>query len=187
MAMLGCEDGTEVESERMNSESLMTDEAFWGLIEEAKNPDFGRDSRPARLKELLEKRGPYEIAAFDAKYHDALGRAYRWDLWGAAYIIGGGCSDDGFRYFCDFLISEGREVFERALVDPDSLAELDDVGEAELEAYGYAAGEAFEALSGKKLPPTGSGLPTDPVGSDWEEEDLGRLFPRLAKKYDWDT
>jgi len=36
-----------------------------------------------------------------------LNKAYTWDLWGAAYLINGGCSDDGFEYFRRWLVSRG--------------------------------------------------------------------------------
>ena len=52
--------------------------------------------------------------------------AYTWDLWGAAYLINGGCSDDGFAYFRSWLISRGRAAYEEAVRDPDSLADLVD-------------------------------------------------------------
>lgn len=42
----------------------------------------------------------------------------------AASLILGGCSDDGFEYFRGRLIAQGREVFERSVADPDSLADL---------------------------------------------------------------
>jgi uncharacterized protein DUF4240 len=32
-------------------------------------------------------------------------------------------SDDSFADFCDWLIGQGREVYERAIADPDSLGD----------------------------------------------------------------
>ena len=40
-----------------------------------------------------------EIEAFDRLLYEKIDAAYRWSLWGAAYVINGGCSDDGFEYF----------------------------------------------------------------------------------------
>jgi hypothetical protein len=48
-----------------------------------------------------------------------MNRAYPWDLWGAAFVINGGCSDDGCERFRARLIMQGRDVFERALDDPE--------------------------------------------------------------------
>ena len=38
-------------------------------------------------------------------------------LWDAAYLINGGCSDDGFDYFRGWLVDQGRETFERCLAE----------------------------------------------------------------------
>jgi hypothetical protein len=50
--------------------------------------------------------------------------SYRNLLWAAAYLINGGCSDDGFESFRCWLIVQGRTVFERSVADPDTLADL---------------------------------------------------------------
>ena len=74
--------------------------------------------------------------------YDQFWRAYRWDSWAAAYSIGSGCSDDGFTDFRYFLISMGREVFERALADPESLlsvARAPGVEDVFFGDFGYAA------------------------------------------------
>jgi hypothetical protein len=52
-----------------------------------------------------------------------MAESYRWDLWGAAYLINGGCSDDGFDYFRGWLLSQGRAIWQATLADPDSLAD----------------------------------------------------------------
>ena len=49
--------------------------------------------------------------------------SYHYNLWDAAHLIVQGCSDDWFEYFRAWLISMGREVYEQALQNPDSLAE----------------------------------------------------------------
>jgi hypothetical protein len=50
--------------------------------------------------------------------------SYRSPLWAAAYVINGGCSDDGFENFRSRLITQGRQVYERTVADPDTLADL---------------------------------------------------------------
>ncbi|MER7341367.1 DUF4240 domain-containing protein [Streptomyces sp. NPDC000075] len=37
---------------------------------------------------------------------------------GTAHGANGGCSDDGFDYFCGWLITQGPEAFERVVADP---------------------------------------------------------------------
>ena len=53
---------------------------------------------------------------------------YTWDLWGVAYILKGGCSDDGFEYFRAWLIARGRDFVAQALADPEGLGVAIDPG-----------------------------------------------------------
>lgn len=74
-----------------------------------------------------------------------------WNLWGAAYVINGGCSDDCFEYFRGWLVLQGRETFERALANPDSLAVHPQLeGAAELEEVLYVARTVYQAKTGKE-------------------------------------
>jgi hypothetical protein len=70
----------------------------------------------------LEPLSVEEIESFDKHFVQFSRQAYTWDLWGAAFIINGGCSDDGFQYFRWWLISRGRDWFYRALREPNTPA-----------------------------------------------------------------
>jgi hypothetical protein len=48
----------------------------------------------------------------------------RSSLWAAAYVINGGCSDDGFDYFRAWLMLQGQGTFGQAVADLDSPADL---------------------------------------------------------------
>ena len=157
---------------------------FWSLIDKARVSD-GADTE-ARVQGLAKVLTPLpkgELASFQDHYDSLIRLSYRWDLWGAAYIINGGCSDDGFRYFRDWLISEGREVFEKALASPDSLADLPQIESADLESFGYAATEVAERKGFGELDRDFSTEGTDPIGEQGSEDDVAGLFPRLAAKY----
>src|SRR5271169_5861141 len=69
---------------------------------------------------LLRKDDAREFAVL---FDSMMDRAYSYGLWGAAYVIHGGCGDDAFTDFRASLISRGKEAFERAIRDPDSLAD----------------------------------------------------------------
>lgn len=152
--------------------------AFWALIDASRGAGAGDiEAQVAALTDALAKLPPDAIIAFDGIFRDHLARAYRWDLWAAAYIINGGCSDDGFEYFRSWLIVQGEQVFNAALADPETLvdrAEPDAEGEGML----HAASEAFDACVGAKLPLT-SAHPPEPAGERWSEDELPRRFPRL--------
>jgi len=162
----------------------MDDELFWAFIGAARDA-AGDDveDRVAGLEQVLLNHHPDEVMAFQHKYDELLARACRWDLWGAAFLMNGGCSDDGFRYFRDWLISEGEAVFEAALADPQSLADVQQDEEFELEAFGYVAAEVYEQMTDAPLPKGRSVEPAAPAGKEWAEDDLPALFPRLAKKF----
>ena len=98
---------------------------FWRMIEAAKRESGGDvDAQVSTLQDALAKLPPEEIIGFEKISDEMYARSYRWDLWGAAYLINGGCSDDGFDYFRGWLVAQGRATWERAVADPDSLADL---------------------------------------------------------------
>jgi hypothetical protein len=165
-------------------ESVMDLDTFWTIVDGV-HAQAG-NNLDARIKSLqieLAMRSLDEIQAFQRQYDRQIVASYRWDLWGAAYVMNGGCSDDGFRYFRDWLISEGRMTFESAMKSPDSLADLPKVELAENELFGYVALHAYSAKGGGELDRDMSTEAAEPQGKSWDEADLSRLFPRLSKKY----
>jgi hypothetical protein len=138
----------------------MDNDTFWGLVDTAR---AGAAEAGEPLDEVLvarlAQRPRREILEFQERFdelHDAL---YRWDVWAAAYLIGGGCSDDSFMDFRAGVIGLGRDWYERVAVDPDSLAAHPVVREAATdlrdrpetlfhEDMNYVAGGAFEQITG---------------------------------------
>ena len=156
---------------------------FWDIIGKAKDLSDDYDGRPENLKSILTKLSPEKIIQFKDHYYTKLANSYRWDLWGAAYTINGGCSDDGFDYWCDFLISEGKSVYENALENPESLAELEDIEDAELEDFRYAIEDAYTELTGNEFPSFTVNRSPEPIGDQWDEDNLSELYPKLNAKY----
>jgi hypothetical protein len=165
---------------------LMPEDIFWNIIMTSFNEAAGEiDLQGKALAALLQKLPLQDIIAFQNRYRQLRGAAYTWPLWGAAYIINGGCGDDGFCYFRDWLIAQGPEVYAKALADPELLVNLDlDEDETEAEGMAYVAESVFEER-------TGEDLPAEYVenyeisGNEWKEEgdDLARMFPKLWEKY----
>ncbi|MFF8015576.1 DUF4240 domain-containing protein [Streptomyces sp. NPDC007929] len=73
----------------------MNTDRFWNIIESARSSAaISGVPFDEALVELLAGHPPQEILEYVERFdevHDAL---YRWDVWAAAYLIGGGCSDD---------------------------------------------------------------------------------------------
>jgi hypothetical protein len=125
-----------------------------------------------------------EVQTFHRYFDECVDRAYTWELWAAAYIIGGGCSDDKFSDFRATLISMGRRTFERALADPESLADIDyDAETARYEGYQYGPTTVERELGGAQRRVRYQPHPRKPSGKEWNEDDVAELYPKLAKKY----
>jgi hypothetical protein len=161
----------------------MNADHFWKIIEEAKDRADDGEEQVELVYERLKTLSPDEIVGFDQLYDEFHARAYRWDLWGAAYLMNGGCSDDGFEYFRGWLISRGRAVYEQVLGDPDRLAGefSPDRDDYELESLLYAAARAYEVATGQEMPARERVLP-ELVGQQWNEDDLDEMFPALSAR-----
>lgn len=156
---------------------------FWEIINKAKTAAGNAHERPQALRVLLRELEPSEIQSFYETYKLNIYAAYTWPLWGAAYIINGGCSDDCFDYFRDWLISEGQDAFENAVNNPESLADLPFIEEAELEEFRYIADEVYEEKTGQDMMPNRVPHPGEPIGTEWDEDEVYKLYPRIADKY----
>ncbi|GAA1585730.1 hypothetical protein GCM10009678_80400 [Actinomadura kijaniata] len=115
-----------------------------------------------------------------------LTESYRGDLWGAAYLINGGASDDGFDYFRGWLVSQGRAVYEAALADPDSLAAVPKVREAASAGHCLEDGailslawNAYEHKTGEQLPPDNATYSCPNIDSDWDFDNAPETERRL--------
>src|SRR5262245_49713213 len=132
----------------------MDTKQFWKMIEHAKGhaQDLGHAYvQIAILRGLLEKLTLNEIVEFDYILNTLMARSYHYDLWAAAYLINGGCSDDGFEYFRGWLILQGEKVFEDALKDPESLAQVAEPDVENEDILGLAV-ESYQKRTGKELP-----------------------------------
>lgn len=174
----------------------MNEETFWKIIRKAchkQSKKCGQIPRPIddwdeRLVEALEKLEPDDIIEWNHIFDRFAARAYTRDLWGAAYWINGGASDDGFYYFRCWLIGMGKEVYEKALENPDTLANVidtDDNSEAEIYA---AAHQAWMLATGNddEAPYPARNEVAELQGEKWnfdDEEEVRRRFPRLAKMF----
>jgi hypothetical protein len=173
-------------------------DTFWSLVEDTRAeaaeaaPDSVVEEHVATLTAALEELSDDEVRGFDRQLRAARGRANRWDLWAAAYVALGGASDDSFLDFRNWLISHGRDVFERALADPDSVADLEwdedenDFGSAE--EWSYAALEVLEerGLEEEDVSDEEDDQFGEPAGEPFPEDDdswFAARLPRLWAKY----
>lgn len=129
-----------------------------------------------------------------------LRRAYRDDLNDIADVISGGLNENGRVNFSAWLVGQGREIYEKILVDPTSLADIVSIEERyniEAEELLFVGQIAYRNKTGSE--------DFDPVVSDSEQsphreglrkssasvqEFLGRFkekYPEIWAKFGWDS
>lgn len=191
----------------------MNVDGFWAVVESAGASLDGRtgddgEAVAAALVTRLAAISPEDILQFQELFdqlHDAL---YRWDVWAAAYLIGGGCSDDSFIDFRAGVIALGRGWYERVLASPDGLADHpvvrqaaaeEDDGALFAESVNYVASEAYEEVTGgddeafyeamKARQHVAVGIDEareSDMGEDFDfddDDEMRRRLPRLAELF----
>lgn len=160
--------------------------AFWELIDKTREAAKGEPQKQSDwLTEELVKLSAQEIIAFDEIFHDLKDKAYMGNLWDAAFIIMYYCSDSGFEEFREWLVGRGKEAYENALVDPETLVNVLEVGEQVYPTLLSPAMEAYEKVTGKDMPPQSrkwAELQGEPTGDDRQDEIFAR-FPKLTAKF----
>lgn len=166
----------------------MDESEFWNLVETARS---ARGPVNDALVELLADRPLEDLVSFQRRFDAVTNQVHRWDVWAAAYLIGGGCSDDSFDDFRAGLVALGRAWFDRVVADPDDLAShplvLEAAGSADAsevifdEEFGFAASTAadddeefWEALSAGDDDADGPDL-----GPGWDFDDRREMAARL--------
>ena len=182
----------------MKSRPTADDSWFWATIEASRAdwdpnaPDHFQTGNQARQAALLEKvLGALDVDGvlrFGREFSRHFWHAYRRDLWDAAYVIEGGCGDDGFMDFRFWLISMGRDVFEKAVADPRSLADAafrPGVEYAGFEDFGAIVGRVYRAKASAELPAFSEYHLDEPVGKGaLSEQGREARYPRLAELAD---
>jgi len=171
----------------ISSDNLIDEDKFWKIIQTTKdnlNGDFKEQQE--KLANELRKLAPDDIILFGNRFRYFRGQANTWELWGAIYIIHGGCGDDSFNDFREWVIGQGKDFYYKTIKDPESLVEFDTetMDGIEWEGLGYVPSTVFEEITGKEMPyPFQEQIET--TGNEWAEEsdDLKNMFPKLAAKF----
>jgi hypothetical protein len=165
------------------SGDCMPEDKFWQLIADSRDASGGdSEGQESALTALLHELPLNDLITFQNRYRQLRGQAYTWPLWGAVYIINGGCGDDSFCYFRDWLIAQGREVYTNTMADPEWLASLK-LPEEETDLDGdiisskaifaeemaYVADSVFQRRTGKHIPAEFAEN-HELTGQEWTEE-----------------
>jgi len=141
-------------SNNLTKTSEMLDEnLYWQIVQESLNNSGTQDGQQEYLVKRLQNLNPKDIVGFRLRTDKLLYDTYNSEMWCAGYIINGGCSDDGFEYFRNWVVSRGNDVYYKAKQNPDTLIEqVDEVAEFyEFEDFWYVALKAFKNKTGKDL------------------------------------
>jgi hypothetical protein len=169
---------------------MRTDD-FWAVIDRA---TADRPASPAdvakRAAADLATRDPEEIVAWARHLDRVMVASGTEDLWAAAYVIHGGCSEEGFDSFRGWLIAHGRETVAGSVKSPDSLADMPAVRAAadngavfEAEEVLTIAAEAYRQATGSEMPDWETPATRPDAADLWDfdnEEEMQKRLPRLS-------
>jgi hypothetical protein len=178
----------------------MDRQQFWALIEATKTATGGDcQQQAAQLVAVLGERSVSEVLDYHHIHSWLMAQSYRPELWGAAYLINGGCSDNGFDYFRGWLLGQGQVTWRAALDAPDALASHPQVqarasqherfDTLDCEAMWGVADRAYQALTGQELTVRVADLhPWPPEleeawdpGEDWDFDDATEMRRRYPQ------
>lgn len=168
----------------------MDEATFWRVVADVRDEADGNPEVMAELLEFtLQSSDNETLRAFQSRLVAASNRLYTWRNWEAAEMIYGFMSEDAFTDWRSWVITLGQDWFERVAVNPDNLADVDDLSggcEAGGELFGAAVANVyferqtadddehdFPALEPLR-PPSGQKI-TDP-------EEIRAALPRLAAR-----
>lgn len=173
----------------------MQEERFWQIIDHSSHRWEWLASW--RLRRALGALTPDEIIGFERQFERHKQRAHKGDVWAAGVLVNcGHGSDDGFEYFRNWLIGQGRERYSSTLSTPDSLADLNvkisrDGPIAEWETFASSAHIVYSKATGRNLfddvssAPSAQSLPEENE-FDWQAYNdawMAKNLPRLWSRY----
>lgn len=105
--------------------AVMSEREFWKVVEDARKHGTSDDKLYKGLIAELGKLSDVDIQRFAKRFSERKSHAYDMKLWSAVYLLNGGCGDDSFLDFRDYLVMMGEKDYARIVTDPDSLVECE--------------------------------------------------------------
>ena len=163
----------------------MEQQAFWNIIEKSRP---SKKSHPEECKSqlagLLKSLDADEIVEWNHIFDQLAKDAYALDQLAACNLINGGAGDDGFYYYRCWLIGRGQVVYENAMANPDSLADVVSGGDAEAEIYAVAHRAWMEVTGNPDTAPyPARNEDAELKGEDWSIEDKAELAKRMPNLF----
>lgn len=166
----------------------MNSDMFWELIEKAKQEANGSvEKQTTILTDVLADFKLKDIIEFQTIYVQKEAEAYNLPLlWEACDFITCVGGEQNFLNFLAWLISRGKDVFTRALENPDSLHEILDTktrADASYELFSYVAARAYKVKTGEPPATFPSPSAATPHGKGLDaNRSIQEAFPNLYSK-----
>ncbi|WP_042352565.1 DUF4240 domain-containing protein [Bacillus massiliigorillae] len=186
-------------SQLVVKESSMTEALFWELLKKCKLKGEYAEEQIEWLITHLSKKSIKDIVKFDYIFNTYYKTSYTSELWAAAYIILGGCSDDCFDYFRAWVLYLGKKEYETAINDPqtllpylqqlngyDDIPQLEELISVAILAYEEKTGLDDESYYDIYSQLTNDSHDNPDIDLDWDEDDeeqLRSMFPLLWDVY----
>lgn len=169
----------------------MNIDQFWELIEKTLLSSGGDSGTQAEeLQHLLVRLGKKEIVAFENILNERISALSRFDVLAANFMIQSYVSDDVFTDFRAWLVSQGKDRYEGALQNVESIAEwldraaVDDIDGSDfvtlaVTAYEEIGGTEDEFYDAVKFPDESD------FEQAWPEDRPGfeKKLPNLYRKF----
>lgn len=163
----------------------MTRDEFWQLVELSRT----QNDQYTWLEEQLRTAGKDAVISFEDNLRRAMLDACNFPILAANFVIQSYVSDDVFEDFRAWLVSQGRERFEAALQNPDSIADwleraaVDDIDGEPLHMLAYSildgSGDVDELFDRVDVPRDVDFEMPWPEG----KADYRKLYPHLVDKF----
>lgn len=154
MIKTGSSDDTKFDTTQLiKTAEMLNENLYWQIVDKSVKSSADQSEQEEFLIREIGNLTPAQMIGFRLRTDKLLYDTYNSEMWCAGFIMNGGCSDDGFEYFRNWVISRGKETYYKAKQNPDNLideanAQMDVY---EFESFWYVALKAFEQKTGKDL------------------------------------
>lgn len=103
----------------------MTEAIFWELIDEARSaPNSNFETQCVTLTELLTEHSKEDIIAFEHMLREKIEEASSFRMMAATFLVCSFISDDTYEDFRAWLVGQGKNDFNKAIRNPDDIADM---------------------------------------------------------------
>lgn len=103
----------------------MNEQIFWELIDQArKAPNSNFETQCVTLTELLTAHTTEDIIAFEHLLRQKIEQASSWPVMAATFVVCSFISDDTYEDFRAWLVGQGKDNFNKAIKDPNTICDF---------------------------------------------------------------